>query len=214
MMIYPGFGALTTQHKVGSFGTLSSAPLAISVVRFERLEFELGAYPSGKARRKVKAQDLWFAILDSQVETGTPYMLYKDACNKKSNQKNLGTIRGSNFAVGSTGAGSVNVSLLGSACDVLFFNDTMVRCQVPVSDAGVYPVTVTSELGAAGFDDSNGVLLFTVARACIVSATSGCVGSSTFFRIDSASARFSSARSSITWHHATSMPCARVGASL
>lgn len=45
----------------------------------------------------VEAQDLWFAILDSQVETGTPYMLYKDACNEKSNQKNLGTIRSSNL---------------------------------------------------------------------------------------------------------------------
>ena len=47
---------------------------------------------------KVKARDIWFKILDSQIETGTPYMLYKDACNKKSNQKNLGTIKSSNFA--------------------------------------------------------------------------------------------------------------------
>lgn len=51
----------------------------------------------GKARKTVKAQDLWFKILESQIETGTPYMLYKDACNKKSNQKNLGTIRSSNL---------------------------------------------------------------------------------------------------------------------
>ena len=51
----------------------------------------------GKARRKVKAQDLWFEILESQIETGTPYMLYKDAANKKSNQKNLGTIKSSNL---------------------------------------------------------------------------------------------------------------------
>ncbi|GAB4333019.1 MAG: ribonucleoside-diphosphate reductase subunit alpha [Flammeovirgaceae bacterium] len=51
----------------------------------------------GRARRVVKAQDLWFAILESQIETGTPYMLYKDAANKKSNQKNLGTIRSSNL---------------------------------------------------------------------------------------------------------------------
>ena len=41
----------------------------------------------GRYRKKVKAQKLWFAILDSQIETGTPYMLYKDACNRKSNQK-------------------------------------------------------------------------------------------------------------------------------
>ena len=51
----------------------------------------------GRARKTVKAQDLWFAILDSQIETGNPYMLYKDACNEKSNQKNLGTIKSSNL---------------------------------------------------------------------------------------------------------------------
>ncbi|GAX13727.1 ribonucleoside-diphosphate reductase subunit M1 [Fistulifera solaris] len=51
----------------------------------------------GRARQTIKAQTLWFAILDSQVETGTPYILYKDACNEKSNQKNLGTIRCSNL---------------------------------------------------------------------------------------------------------------------
>ena len=49
----------------------------------------------GRARKTVKAQELWFAILESQIETGTPYMLYKDACNEKSNQKNLGTIKSS-----------------------------------------------------------------------------------------------------------------------
>ena len=51
----------------------------------------------GKARKTEKAQKLWFAILDSQIETGTPYMLFKDACNKKSNQQNLGTIKSSNL---------------------------------------------------------------------------------------------------------------------
>ncbi len=51
----------------------------------------------GKARKTIKAQDLWFAILESQIETGTPYILYKDAANRKSNQKNLGTIRSSNL---------------------------------------------------------------------------------------------------------------------
>ena len=51
----------------------------------------------GKGNKTVKARDLWFKILDSQIETGTPYMLYKDACNKKSNQKNLGTIKSSNL---------------------------------------------------------------------------------------------------------------------
>ncbi|MBB5285198.1 ribonucleoside-diphosphate reductase alpha chain [Rhabdobacter roseus] len=51
----------------------------------------------GKARKTIKAQDLWFAILESQIETGTPYMLYKDHANGKSNQKNLGTIKSSNL---------------------------------------------------------------------------------------------------------------------
>lgn len=51
----------------------------------------------GRYRKQVKAQDLWFAVLESQTETGTPYMLYKDACNMKSNQKNLGTIKSSNL---------------------------------------------------------------------------------------------------------------------
>jgi ribonucleoside-diphosphate reductase alpha chain len=51
----------------------------------------------GRARKVVKAQDLWFAILDAQIETGTPYLLYKDAANRKSNQQNLGTIKSSNL---------------------------------------------------------------------------------------------------------------------
>ena len=51
----------------------------------------------GKARRTVLARDLWFQILDAQMETGTPYILYKDAANKKSNQKNIGTIMSSNL---------------------------------------------------------------------------------------------------------------------
>lgn len=50
-----------------------------------------------KYRRQVNARELWFKILDSQMETGTPYILYKDACNRKSNQKNLGTIKSSNL---------------------------------------------------------------------------------------------------------------------
>ena len=51
----------------------------------------------GKGKKTVKAQQLWFAILESQVETGNPYMLFKDSCNRKSNQQNLGTIRSSNL---------------------------------------------------------------------------------------------------------------------
>ena len=52
---------------------------------------------AGKARKVVNARDLWFKILDSQMETGTPYILFKDAANRKSNQKNLGTIKSSNL---------------------------------------------------------------------------------------------------------------------
>jgi len=51
----------------------------------------------GKYRKKIKSRQLWAKILSAQMETGTPYMLYKDACNRKSNQKNLGTIRSSNL---------------------------------------------------------------------------------------------------------------------
>ena len=52
---------------------------------------------SGKGRATVNARDLWFKVLDAQMETGTPYLLFKDAANKKSNQKNLGTIKSSNL---------------------------------------------------------------------------------------------------------------------
>lgn len=58
---------------------------------YEKYEVE------GKYRKQINAQDLWFNILTSQIETGTPYLLYKDACNSKSNQNNLGTIKSSNL---------------------------------------------------------------------------------------------------------------------
>lgn len=61
------------------------------VALYERYEKE------GRARKTIKAQDLWFAIVESQIETGTPYLLYKDAANSKSNQQNLGTIKSSNL---------------------------------------------------------------------------------------------------------------------
>src|ERR1700733_14502195 len=78
---------------------------------YERYEQE------GRARRTVKAQELWFAILDAQVETGTPYLLYKDAANGKSNQQNLGTIKSSNLCteiMEYTDANEVAVCNLGS----------------------------------------------------------------------------------------------------
>ena len=57
----------------------------------------LGYEESGKGRVTLNARDLWFQIMDAQMETGTPYLLYKDACNIKSNQKNVGTIKSSNL---------------------------------------------------------------------------------------------------------------------
>jgi ribonucleoside-diphosphate reductase alpha chain len=62
---------------------------------FERLYLQYEQ--EGRAKKTVKAQDVWFKILESQMETGTPYMLYKDACNGKSNQQHLGTIKSSNL---------------------------------------------------------------------------------------------------------------------
>lgn len=64
------------------------------------MEFELlytKYEEEGRARRTIPARELWTAVLESQIESGTPYILYKDACNEKSNQKNLGTIKSSNL---------------------------------------------------------------------------------------------------------------------
>lgn len=60
-------------------------------------ELYLGYEAEGKGRKTIRARELWEKIMESQIETGTPYMLYKDAANRKSNQKNLGTIRSSNL---------------------------------------------------------------------------------------------------------------------
>merc|ERR1719299_304946 len=62
---------------------------------FERMYQEFEA--AGLGRKTVKAQQLWFRVLEAQMETGTPYMLYKDHANRKSNQQNLGTIHSSNL---------------------------------------------------------------------------------------------------------------------
>ncbi len=63
--------------------------------KFEKLYQQYES--EGRARKTIKAQDLWFAIIEAQIETGTPYLLYKDAANSKSNQQNLGTIKSSNL---------------------------------------------------------------------------------------------------------------------
>jgi len=62
---------------------------------FEKLYLQYEA--EGRGRKTVRAQELWSQVVESQIETGTPYILYKDACNAKSNQKNLGTIKSSNL---------------------------------------------------------------------------------------------------------------------
>ncbi|NXR12862.1 RIR1 reductase, partial [Semnornis frantzii] len=77
--------SLVGQQRVGSGEML---PKLASCCSYER---------QGRVRRVVKAQQLWYCIIESQTETGTPYMLYKDSCNRKSNQQNLGTIKCSNL---------------------------------------------------------------------------------------------------------------------
>ncbi len=80
----------------------------------------------GKGRKTIKAQDLWFKILESQIETGTPYMLYKDAANSKSNQQNLGTIKSSNLCteiIEYTAADEIAVCNLGSIALPKFVKD-------------------------------------------------------------------------------------------
>ena len=70
----------------------------LSEVHSEEFEALYTKYETeGKGRKAIKARELWEKILESQIETGTPYMLYKDAANRKSNQKNLGTIKSSNL---------------------------------------------------------------------------------------------------------------------
>ena len=83
--------------------------------KFEEL-YE-GYEAAGKGRSTIKAQDLWFKILESQIETGTPHILFKDAANGKSNQQNLGTIKSSNLCteiIEYTSADEVAVCNLGS----------------------------------------------------------------------------------------------------
>merc|ERR1712160_141439 len=93
---------------------------------FDRMYTQLEL--AGKGRKTVKAQQLWMRILESQMETGTPYMLYKDHCNKKSNQQNLGTIHCSNLCteiIEFTSADEVAVCNLASVALPAFVN----RCE-------------------------------------------------------------------------------------
>lgn len=105
---------------------------------YQRYEHE------GRLVRQVRARDLWVAILESQIETGTPYMLYKDACNAKSNQQNLGTIQCSNLCteiIQFTNREEIAVCNLASICLPKFV----------VSDRGQFG-SVEPESGRAYFD--------------------------------------------------------------
>jgi ribonucleoside-diphosphate reductase alpha subunit len=83
-----GDWTLMCPHECPGLSDTHSAAFEELYTKYER---------EGKGRKTIKAQDLWFKILESQIETGTPYMLYKDAANAKSNQQNLGTIKSSNL---------------------------------------------------------------------------------------------------------------------
>jgi len=105
---------------------------------FNRLYTQLEL--AGKGRKTVKAQQLWLRILDSQMETGTPYMLYKDHANKKSNQQNLGTIHCSNLCteiIQYTSADEVAVCNLASIALPSFAN----RDSAPFDFQGLYEVS-------------------------------------------------------------------------
>ncbi|MEY3126259.1 MAG: hypothetical protein RL273_373, partial [Bacteroidota bacterium] len=81
-----GEWTLMCPHECPGLSDVHSAEFVALYTKYEQ---------EGKGRKTIKAQDLWFKILESQIETGTPYMLYKDAANSKSNQQNLGTIKSS-----------------------------------------------------------------------------------------------------------------------
>jgi ribonucleoside-diphosphate reductase subunit M1 len=88
----------------------------------------------GKGRKTVKAQQLWYAIIESQTETGTPYMLFKDHCNKKSNQQNLGTIKCGNLCseiVEYSSKDEVRAgSIISAAWKIVMFSFIKYLCQI------------------------------------------------------------------------------------
>ncbi len=124
---------------------------------FEKLYIKYES--EGKGRETIKAQDLWYKIIESQIETGNPYMLYKDAANRKSNQQNLGTIKSSNLCteiIEYTAPDEIAVCNLGSIAlpkfvkDGVFDHDKLfeVTYQLTVNlnkiiDGNYYPVPET-----------------------------------------------------------------------
>lgn len=89
----------------------------------------------GKGRKTMKARDLWFQILDAQMETGTPYLLYKDAVNNKCNQKNLGTIKSSNLC-----------------CEITEYSDANETAVCNLASIALPSFIVTDENGETSFD--------------------------------------------------------------
>jgi ribonucleoside-diphosphate reductase alpha subunit len=98
----------------------------------------------GKGRKTMKARDLWFQILDAQMETGTPYLLYKDAVNRKCNQKNLGTIKSSNLC-----------------CEITEYSDDNETAVCNLASIALPAFIVTDDAGNVTFDY---VKLHSVAR--------------------------------------------------
>ena len=89
----------------------------------------------GKGKKTMKAQELWSKVLESQIETGTPYILFKDACNKKSNQKNLGTIKSSNLC-----------------CEIIEYSDKNESAVCNLASIGLPRYIVEQEDGTNKFD--------------------------------------------------------------
>ena len=89
----------------------------------------------GRGRKTVKARDLWFQVLDAQMETGTPYLLFKDAANEKSNQKNIGTIKSSNLC-----------------CEVLLYSDDKESAVCNLASIGLPAFVEYSSSGEAEFN--------------------------------------------------------------
>mmetsp|Transcript_29694 Transcript_29694/g.97085 ORF Transcript_29694/g.97085 Transcript_29694/m.97085 type:complete len:790 (+) Transcript_29694:568-2937(+) len=117
---------------------------------YERYEAE------GRARKAIPAQQLWFAILDSQVETGTPYMLYKDACNAKSNHRHLGPIKCSNLCceiVEYSGGGEIAVCNLGSLVLPHFVRDGQVDFDELKRVAGVLATNLDATIDSGHYPD-------------------------------------------------------------
>jgi len=112
----------------------------------------------GKAKKAIKAQELWFAILESQIETGTPYLLYKDAANGKSNQQNLGTIKSSNLCteiLEYTSPDEIAVCNLASLALPRFVNDGKPDRQASFNHEKLYEVTYEATKNLNKIIDNN-----------------------------------------------------------